>query len=108
MTIETLNALLGAFLSLLLSFTSIRNWYEPLSSDAKRLIVAGVLALISLTSYLLACFDVGAAFEMGIECGPGGALAILEAFLAAAVANQATYALTPRKPAEDNDDLPFA
>ena len=45
MTIEKLNALLGAVLSLLLSFTSIRNRYEPLSGDAKRLVVAGVLGL---------------------------------------------------------------
>ena len=107
MTIETLNALLGAVLSLLLSFSAIRKWYEPLGGDAKRLIVVGVLALISLGSYLLACSAIGPGLEMGIECGENGALAILEAFLAAAVANQATYALTPPKGTSDDDSLPF-
>ena len=64
MNIEVLNALLGAVLSLLLSFSAIRRWYQPLSADAKRLVVVGILALISLLSYLLAHAD----FRLAWRC----------------------------------------
>lgn len=96
MTLETLNALLGAVLSLLLSFTSLRKWFDQLSADLKRLAVLALLASLSLGSYLLACSTLGPALELPVTCDQSGAVAVLRAFLAAAVSNQAAYALTPR------------
>jgi hypothetical protein len=99
MTLDTLNALLGAALSLLLSFSTIKNWFENLSGDAKRLSIIGLLALISLASYLLACSPLAPDLGLAVTCDQAGAVALLRAFLAALVASQAAYALTPRRAA---------
>jgi hypothetical protein len=97
MTLDTLNALLGAILSLLLSFTTIKTWFDGLSGDAKRLAIIGLLAAISLASYLLACSPLAPELGLALTCDQAGAVAVLRAFLAALVANQAAYALTPRR-----------
>jgi hypothetical protein len=98
LTLETLNALLGATLSLLLSFTTIRTWFENLSADLKRVLIIALLALISLSTYLLACSPLALQLDLSIQCDQHGLVELVSAFLAALISNQATYSLSPKRP----------
>jgi hypothetical protein len=96
---ETLAAAAGALLSLLFSFApGLKERYEALPSDLKRLVMLAALVVCALASFGLACGLPESAYAA--QCSQAGALemarAVLGALMSAAVANQATYALTPR------------
>lgn len=98
MTVELLSSISAILLSLAFSYIpGIEPWYEPLPSNTKRLIMVGVLFVVSLGAVGLAC--TGLAAEVGLEltCDRAGVLQVVSAFIAALVANQAAYKLTPRK-----------
>ena len=93
MNAELLVAVAGVVFSLLFSyFPGLSNWYDPLPSDKKRLIMLAVLALSGVGVFVLACFG---KYNL-VACDAVGAWEMLEYFVLAAVANQAAYQLSPR------------
>lgn len=96
MTAEFLAAISGVLLSLLFSYIpGFSKWYGEKAEDIKRLIMLGLLALISLAAFGLACGGLASDFGIAITCDKIGAIALLKAFGAAAIANQVAYGLTP-------------
>lgn len=97
MSVETLSAIAGVILSLLLSYIPrLSAWYGAKDNDVKRLIMLGLLALVAAASFGLACGGLAGDFGLAVTCDKAGAIALVRAFGVAAIANQVTYQLTPK------------
>ena len=100
MTAEFLSSLAGVLLSLAFSYLpGVSGWFEKLAGNFKRLLMLGLLLLASLALMGLACTRWGAALELPLACSEAGAVGLLKAFLAALVANQAAYLVSPQRSA---------
>lgn len=94
MSSEQLGALAGLILSLAFSYVpGLSDKFATLESTTKRLIMAGLLLLVAGGAFGLSCANVINA----IECTQAGALSLINTFVAALVANQATYLISPQK-----------
>ena len=97
MSAETLAAAAGLILSLAFSYIPrLSAWYGTKEEDVKRLIMLGLLVLVAAGAFGLACGGFAADFGIAVTCDKTGAIALLKVLFAAAVANQITYALTPK------------
>ena len=97
MTAEFLAAIVGVLLSLLFSYVpGFGAWFGSRNEDMRRLIMLGFLALIALGAFGLSCVGLAAEFGINITCDQAGAIGLLKAFFAAAIANQTAYQLTPK------------
>jgi hypothetical protein len=93
MTSQTLLIILGAVLSLLFSYIpGLATWYQPLDETKKRLIMLGLLAVITGAVFGLSCTP----YFAWVECSEKGAMGLFTAFIFAAMANQATSSLSPK------------
>jgi hypothetical protein len=96
MTVEQLGALAGVLLSLAFSYVpGLSDKYATLDKVKKSLVMLGLLALVAVGTLLLSCVNILSA----VACTQAGALSLLSTFVAAAVANQTTYLLSPQKTA---------
>ena len=93
MTSETLLIILGAVLSLVLSYVpGFANWFNPLEDTKKRLIMLGALVVITGAIFGLSC----AGWSNSVTCDKPGAIGLITAFLFALMANQSTFAISPK------------
>ena len=82
-------SLAGSLLALLFGYApGLRAWYEALEPTRKALVMLGLLAVASLLLYLAACYT---PWPVGVTCDEPGAWQLAQLFIAALVANQATY-----------------
>lgn len=90
MTDNIIASLAGALLSLLFGYApGLRPWFEALEPTRKALVMLLLLAVAAGGLYGAACYTpLGAA---GITCDEAGLWTVVRLFLAALVANQATY-----------------
>jgi hypothetical protein len=95
MSAETLAASTGIVLSLFSSYLpGWSKWYSDLTSDYKRLIMALLLLIVAVGSFLLSCSGYGSQFNIDTTCNPNGFISLVQIYIAALVANQAVYAIT--------------
>jgi hypothetical protein len=93
MTPEELGAIAALVLSLAMSYIpGLSDWYAGQGSDYKRLIMLGLLAVVSVGVFAMAC----AGLSDAVVCDQAGALGLVKVFIAALVANQATYLVSPK------------
>ncbi len=96
MTTEQLSAIAGVLLSLAFSYVpGLSGKFDTLEPTGKRLVMAGLLLLVAVAAFGLSCSKVVDA----VACDKPGALGLVSAFIAALVANQGAFLLSP-KPAE--------
>lgn len=94
MSAEQLSAIAGIVLSLAFSYVpKLNDWYSALAGTTKRLVMAVVLLLVAGASLWLSCANI----ILSIACTQAGLLSLINAFVMALVANQATYMITPLK-----------
>lgn len=94
MTAENLAVYAGVLLSLLFSYVpGLKAKYDALSSDAKRLVMLGALLVIAIGVYTLAC----AGYYPDISCDQPGLVELVKIFVAALIANQAAFLISPGK-----------
>ena len=94
MTADLLSSIVGILLSLAASYLpGFSGWYGPLDASRKRLVMLGLLAGVALAVYGLACAGWGGSV---VTCDETGITAIVRAFVAALIANQATYLISPQ------------
>lgn len=74
----------------------LNEWYITQTAQVKALVMLGLLAAVAGGAYGLACAGWAADFGVGVTCDKAGGIALLKAFLAALVANQATYLIAPQ------------
>lgn len=92
MTSEQISALAGVVLSLAFSYApGLSDWFGGLRSEYKRLIMAGLMLIVAAAAYGLTC---AGWLETAIVCDETGVIALVWAYVAAIVANQATFTLT--------------
>jgi len=92
-----LSAIAGAILSLLLGyFPGLSTWYGNLVGEYKRLVMAGLLLLVAAGAVGLACWGYGTLVGIPITCDQAGIVEAVKAFIAALVANQATFLITTK------------
>jgi len=93
MSASELSALAGVLLSLAFSYLpGISDGYDKLPSTHKRLVMAVLLLVVSIGAYGLSCANV----INNVSCTQPGAIALVDAFIAALVANQAMFLLSPQ------------
>ena len=93
MTSELLAGAAGVLMSLIASYVpGVREWFAALEATRKRLVMLGALAAVAVLSTVLSCAGVLSV----VECNQGGVVALVTNFLAALVANQSTYLVSPK------------
>lgn len=92
MSAELLASLAGVVLSLLFSYIpKLSEWFAVLDGVYKRLIMAGLIFIVAAGTFGLSCAGVINA----VTCNQPGAIGLVTAFLAALIANQSTYTISP-------------
>lgn len=97
MNVELLTSLAGGVLSLVFSYApNVSTWFESLTPTQKRLVMLLLLTLVALGVMGAACWTP----YQYTECSEAGAWQLLEVWIGAVIANQATFLIAPKK-----DDL---
>jgi hypothetical protein len=92
MTAEGLALIAGAVLSLFFGYIpGFKGWFEGLETTYKRLVMAGLLLLVSLAIFGLSCWKVATPY---VTCDVTGFWGLAEVFVLALVANQGAFLLT--------------
>ena len=82
-------SLAGAILALLFGYVpGLRQWFEALDGVRKAQVMAGALLVAALLLYGAACYT---PWPVGVTCDEAGFWTLAQLFIAALVANQATY-----------------
>lgn len=103
MNASGLAAVAGTILTLSFSYVpGLKDWYETQDGNVKRLIMLGLLVVVALGSFGLACANLAGDFGVTVTCDQAGVVGLVNALIAAVVANQAVYAITPKS--KDDDD----
>ncbi len=98
MTTETLSATAAILLSLAFSYLpGLSTAYQGLSSIHKRLVMLALLVLTAVGAFAIACAGFAAQLGLGVTCDWPGATGLLRSLIAALVANQSAYAISPRQ-----------
>lgn len=91
---QAISMIVGFVISLLFSyFPRLNTAYAGLSTEAKSLIMIGLMVLVTGAIVLLDYFDV---INAGLTFDKGGIMQIVMTFIAALMANQATYVASPQ------------
>jgi hypothetical protein len=94
MTAESLAAIAGVILSLAFSYVpGLSDKFSQLDATVKRLLMAALLLIVAVGALALSCANV----VVSVECSKEGLIGLVNVFIAALVANQATYTISPQK-----------
>ena len=92
MTQVALSSVAGVLLSLMFSYVpGLRDWFGTLSADYKRLVMLVALVVVAVAAFGLSC----AGIVDAVACDKDGAINLVASFIAALVANQGTYQISP-------------
>jgi hypothetical protein len=93
---DTLTLVAGALLSLAFSYIpGLQAKYDSLPPAEKRLIMLGLLVLVTAGIFGLACSGWGGEFGVDLPCGRAGAVHLARMLVLAIMANQATFLISP-------------
>lgn len=96
MTAEQLGAVAGVVLSLAFSYIpGLSDRFAQLEPTIKRLVMAALLLAVAVVALALSC----AQLVITVECSQQGLIGLVNTFIAALVANQAAYLISPQKQA---------
>lgn len=109
-TPEFLASVAGIALSLIFSYIpGVKQWYNSLTGEWKRLLMAGLLLVVAAVIYALGC----AGIVYGVSCDQSGIIRLISVFVMALVANQSAYLIAGSKGRDwhiynitDEDELP--
>ena len=100
MTAALLSSIGGVAISLLFAYVpGLRNWFGKQGGTRKRAVMAGILLAVAVVAFGLACWPAAAGL-VALACSEAGVLELAGAYIAAIVANQATYSLAVRPAVE--------
>lgn len=97
MSAQVLAAAAGILVSLVFSYLpGVADWYALLDGTQKRLVMLAALLIIACGAIGLSCLGIAQAAGTPLPaCTPQGLQTLLEALVAALVANQAAYLISP-------------
>lgn len=92
-TSAVLVAVAGAVLSLILSYVpGLNTKYAALPEEYKKLVMLGLLVLVSGFIFLSSCLN----WWVWVECSKQGVLSFVEVFVLAIMGNQSAFGLSPQ------------
>lgn len=92
MNADQLSAVAGVALSLGFSYIpGLRDKFDPLDPTTKRLIMAMLLFIVGGVAFVAGCRGL-----LSITCDQPGVIGLLSSLVAALVANQATFLISPK------------
>jgi hypothetical protein len=95
LTADLLSSVAGIVLSLLFSYVpGVKDWFEGLDGTYKRLVMLALLVVVSGGIFALSCYGVLAGY---VECTEAGAWELVSVFVAALIANQGAFLVSPKK-----------
>ena len=107
MSAESLSLVTGTLLSLIFSYVpGVHNSYSNLEPTMKRLIMLGLLIVVSGSIYGLSCLGWVQEGGVAITCNQSGLMALIRQTLIAIIANQSVYAISPQNK-NSNDHVEF-
>ena len=107
MSAESLSLVAGTLLSLIFSYVPrVHNSYSNLEPTMKRLIMLGLLLVVSGSIFGFSCLGWAQEWGMAITCNQSGFMALIRQTLIAIMANQSVYAISPHNK-NSNDHLEF-
>jgi hypothetical protein len=90
----TIASVAGIVVSLVFSYVpGVKGWFDALTADYKRLVMLGALVVAVGVLFGASCLG----YATDPACTVEGAKALLPLFIAAVIANQGTFLLTPSK-----------
>ena len=96
MTSEQLTMFASVVLSLIFSYVPGANsWFGGKTTNTKRLIMLGLLAVITGAVFGMACWSVTASWVPDLTCTTEGLKGLLVSFGMAVIANQAAFSISP-------------
>lgn len=88
MTSETLAGLAGLVLSVIFEYVpGVEAWFGALDAVMKRLVMLGLMLVVAVAVYFAACYTPW----QSVTCDNTGIVVLIEAFVAALVANQVAH-----------------
>jgi len=97
MTATQLATVASIILSLVFSyFPKLNTWYAALEPANKRLIMLGMVLLVSLASFGMSCWSVTAEWVPGLTCDTNSGKSLIAAFIVAIVTNQGVFLISPK------------
>lgn len=98
MSTETLTAAAGILISLACSYIpKLKDKYAALDGTQKRLMMLTALLAITAGTFGLSCAKVAIAGVVLVTCDQVGAISLIQPFIAALVANQAAFLISPNR-----------
>ena len=84
----------GVTLSLLFSYIpGLRTWYAALIDETKKLLMLGMIVLVSGAIFGLGCYGI---LSTGIACDKYGIISLVWMIVLGLTSNQAAYMITPQ------------
>jgi hypothetical protein len=97
MSAETLSLVSGVVVSLTFSYIpGTRSWFEKFDPEIKRSIMLVLLTIIAGIVFGLSCAGWASEWSISLSCNRSGLLGLIEQLILAIIANQGTYAISPR------------
>jgi len=105
MSAEMLAGIAGAILSLLFSYVpNLQEAYGTLDGKWKRFWMLVALLVVTVGVFLLSCTRVAGDLGLDGTCDQAGAVALVKIFVAALIANQSAFLISPQvKPVKAAD-----
>ncbi|NPV87267.1 MAG: hypothetical protein HPY45_14810 [Anaerolineae bacterium] len=98
MTPEQLAAISGILLSLVFSYVpGLSDSWNKAAPTTKRGIMAALLFLTAAAIYIFSCAGI-TEYSQNVTCDRQGLLQLINIFIAALIANQAAYQISPKSP----------
>lgn len=93
-TPELLAGIVAAIISLAFSYIpGLSEKFAALAGEYKRLIMAGLMVVVAGAVYAGSCLNL---LSIGVACDKPGVLQLISIVLAALIANQGVYAISPQ------------
>lgn len=93
-----ISSVAGIVMSLVFEYLPVvSTWYNKLLNNYQKLIMLGVMAVIVASIYAFNCLGWFTGYIPVVSCSSSGREAAVLAFIAAMIANQATYLVTPKR-----------
>lgn len=97
MTSDQLAGIAGIVLSIAFSFIpGLKDWYDKQTSQAKALVMLGLVVLTGAVVYGLSCAGFAEQLGIAVTCTQEGALGLIMAIIGVLVGNQSAYLVTRR------------
>lgn len=97
MSTENLAMVAAIILTLVFSYVpGLNTAFAKLAPEIKRLIMLGLLVLVAAGALGIACAGAGNVFGVTVTCDETGIYALVKALVAAVIANQGVYAISPQ------------